>query len=467
MTNTFNFQKTLLSFLLPFLLIGIFSQCSEQEIIEPIPAAEFEDVSIAANAVASSVDCSSCNYVVPPDKTTIDGKTLGFKPGYVICLQTGVAYRYLTFNNIVGTVSSPITITNCGGVASVTASGKPYVVKIANSKYFRLTGGTVNNGYGIKVSQSSTNGLVLGPFTTDFEIDHLEVSNVSFAGIMAKTDPTCDDATVRGNFTMRDVYFHHNYIHDTGGEGFYIGHTSYNGVNTACGLRYPHTIEGIRISHNLVKNSGWDAIQLSSAPIGASVSFNTVQNYSVKNNPDQRGGITLGGGTGGVCHNNIIKGGYGAGMVVFGLADNLIHNNIICNAGAMGIFCDERTTPGNGYTFLNNTIINPGEDGLRIYAEKVPMNIFSNNIVVNPGNGIYVAKLSSTVKLQSDNNYQTKTIDELKFVNPAGYNFRLSTGSPAINKGLDIATYSIAKDYYNAARFKGGYYDIGASEFQQ
>jgi hypothetical protein len=458
-------RKTLISILIPVSLLTIFSQCTEDEVVEPTAVYTGEDLAVFANATASSADCSTCNYIVPANKSTIDGKTLGIQPGWVICLQTGVAYQYLTFNNIVGSETNPVIITNCGGEATITASGKPYVVKITNSKYFRVTGGTVSNGYGIKIKTSSTNGLILGPLSTNFEIDHLEVSNVGFAGIMAKTDPTCDDATVRGNFTMRDVYFHHNYVHDTGGEGFYIGHTSYNGINTSCGFRYPHTIEGVEISNNLVKNSGWDGIQLSSAPLDATIAYNTVQNYSVKNNPDQQGGITLGGGTGGVCNNNIIKGGYGPGMVVFGLADNLIHNNIICNAGTMGIFCDERTEPGKGYTFLNNTIISPGGDGLRIYAEKVPMNVFSNNIVVNPKSGVYVAKLSTAVNLQAENNYQTQTIDELKFVNAAGYNFRVAAGSPVINQGKDVSAYSITKDYYKASRFKGGYYDIGAAEY--
>jgi hypothetical protein len=454
------------TFLLPLILVLIFAQCSEDEIIVR-ESSEASDPVISANATASAWDCATCTYVVPANKYTIDGKVLGFKPGDVICLSSGVVYSYLTFANIVGSETNPIIITNCGGTASVTAPGKPYVVKIANSKFFRVTGGNVTNGYGIKLSSSSTNGLVLGPLTTNFEIDHLEVYNVSFAGIMAKTDPTCDDATIRGNFTMRDVAFHHNYVHHTGGEGFYIGHTSYNGVNTSCGLRLPHTIEGINITQNTVKYSGWDAIQLSSAPVGASISRNIIENYSTMNNSSQQSGICIGGGTGGVCHSNIIKGGYGPGILVFGLAENFIYNNIICNAGTMGIFCDERTDPGAGYTFLNNTIISPKKDGIRIYAENVPSNTFSNNIVVSPGSGVYIAKLSSDVKLQTDNNYLTNNLADVKFVNPSGYNFRLATGSPAINTGKDISNYSIARDHYNAARFKGSSYDIGASEYQQ
>jgi hypothetical protein len=471
-----NLIKPLSKFVVSLILFSILIQCSEDEVLKPeaeLATTPSPDPEVTGYATASSVPCSSCNYVVPGNKTTIDGKALGFKPGWVICLNSDTNYPYLTLTNVVGTSSNPIIITNCGGEVTIDAPGKPFVLKVANSKHFRLTGGNVNNGYGIKLTGASTNGLVLGPLTTNFEIDHIEAFQVGFAGIMAKTDPTCDDATIRDNFTMRNVSFHHNYVHDTGGEGFYIGHTAFNGAKTSCGTRLPHVIENVQIYRNLVRNSGWDAIQLSSATVGASIAYNRVENYSTKNNPDQSGGISLGGGTGGVCHSNIIKSGNGSGMVVFGLADNLIHNNIIVNPKGMGIFCDERTAPGAGYRFVNNTIINPKTEGIRLYSDQVPMNTFINNIIVNPGSyatmgdRAYVYLLSSNVKLTSSNNYFTRDINKLKFINPSGSNYRLNTGSPAIDKGRDISAYSITKDYYSASRLKGAYYDIGASEFQQ
>lgn len=450
------------------LILSPLFQCQDEEIVSRISTSG-DSSKVSAQAIASSLTCSSCTYVVPANKTTIDGKVLGFKPGDVICLNAATTYSYLTFVNMVGTSDNPIILTNCGGEVTIDAPGKPFVIKIGNSKYFRVTGGNVNNGYGIKLKGASTNGLVLGPLSTNFEIDHIEVFNVGFAGIMAKTDPNCDDATIRGNFTMRNVSFHHNYIHDTKGEGFYIGHTSFNGAKTACGTRLPHTIEGVRIYRNLVRNSGWDGIQLSSATKGASINNNIVENYSTLNNPDQRGGICIGGGTGGVCHSNIIKSGNGAGLVVFGLADNMIYNNIITNAGTMGIFCDERTGPGAGYKFINNTIINPKTEGIRIYSETVP-NLFINNIIVNPGSlatygsNAYVMKLNS-VNIDMSNNYYTTDINSVKFANPAGNNFRLLNGSPAIDKGRNISTYNITRDYYNAIRLQDAGYDIGAAEF--
>jgi hypothetical protein len=136
----------------------------------------------------------------------------------------------------------------------------------------------------------------------------------------------------------------------------------------------------------------------------------------------------------------------------------------------MGIFCDERTAPGAGYKILNNTIINPKTEGMRIYAEKVPVNIVKNNIVVNPGsyatytNSSYIMKLNGVV-LDMSNNYTTRNINDVKFVNPALYNYRLLSTSPAINNGFTIAAYNISKDHYNASRLNGLKYDIGASEY--
>jgi hypothetical protein len=161
---------------------------------------------------------------------------------------------------------------------------------------------------------------------------------------------------------------------------------------------------------------------------------------------------------------------------MMGLGDNVTHNNVIVNAGGHGIFCDERGSTGPGFKFINNTIVNPRLDGIRIYAELLPMNVIINNIIVNPGsystyryprsgNDAYVYKLGSNVKVQSSNNYFTRSITAPKFVNAGAYNYKLASGSPAVNKGKSIATYNIPKDHYQGARLKGAAYDIGASEY--
>lgn len=453
------------------LVISLWTISCQEESLAPSPTVPNVERTVAATTAVAGGACSTCTYVVPVSQSTIDGTALGIKAGDVICLNAAFKYGTLTFKNIVGTAVKPVVITNCGGTINLVVSGRPFNFKMSQSRYFRITGGNVAGQYGIRISGSTVNGMVLCELSTNFEVDHVEVSHVGFAGIMAKTDPTCDDATIRGNFTMRNISLHDNYVHDTGGEGFYIGHSFYDGYNTACGMRLPHTIEGSKIYNNLVRNSGWDGIQLSCATKNAAVYHNTVENYAVANKKDQMSGIILGAGTGGRCYGNLIKGGKGPGMSVFGLGDNVIHDNIIVDAGQMGIFCDERNTPGNGFSFINNTIINPKAEGIRLYAEKVPMNVVVNNLIINPGSyatygeNSYLLKLNSSVRVDLRNNYFTRSLSAVHFVNAGAGNYHLASNSPVINQGANIDVFAITQDFYRTARVKGAACDIGASEY--
>jgi hypothetical protein len=461
------FKKLSLTFFLSLLLF----QCSDEEILsEPTLAND------PATSIASVSICTSCTYTVPATANVVDGQKLGIKPGNVICLNAAYAYKNLLFRNIVGTADKPVIIQNCGGIVTVNGTGLSYGIKTETSKFFKITGGSVSQSYGIKITGGQL-GLTLDKLSTNFEIDHIEVSKPGFAGIMAKTDPSCDNTTIRGNFTMEDISLHDNYVHDTGGEGFYVGNSFFaTGMSTSCGTRMPHEIHNVKIYNNLVKNSGWESIQLGCATQGAEVYNNTVENYGTANEVNQRNGIQIGEGSGGLCNHNFIKTGTGNGIVMLGLGDNLVHDNIIVNAGGYGIFCDERYTPGPGFKFINNTIINPKSDGIRIYADLVPMNVIINNIIVNPGsyssytyprtgNDAYIYKLSSNVKIQLTNNYFTRSISAVKFANAAAFNYRQTSSSPTINKGRSISTYNIPKDFYKQTRLKGTAYDIGASEY--
>ncbi len=425
--------------------------------------------------------CYKCTYVVPEKTHLTDGVALGLKPGAVICLDASIRYKSLKFINLKGTEKKPITIVNCGGDVNISVdSDKSFVIKTENCKHFRITSvGTNGSSYGIKLSGAKGLGLTLDYLSSDFEIDHIEVFDIGFAGIMAKTDPTCDDATIRGNFVMRNISLHDNYVHDTGGEGFYIGNSFFsNGMKRECGIRMPHEIQGVKVYNNIIKNSGWESIQVGSAIQNAAIYDNRIENYGTKDKPNQRGGIQIGEGTGGLCYNNFIIKGNGNGMTVLGYGDNLIFNNIIINAGLNGIFCDERFSKGSGFKFINNTIINPSMDGIRIYAEQLKMNVIANNIIVNPGNyktyrrtflrsgdDAYVYKLSDDVKVDLSNNYFTLDIDLLKFTNYKEFDFSLTASSPAINAGRDVSGFGITHDFGKNKRPNGEKFDIGAFEY--
>lgn len=480
MTKPRTFSKALQKLILACAIFSVFIQCSEDQILPiqrdkdfNIPPPISKD-SIAIDSVVA-LGCDECTYVVPAGTKVVDGNVLNLKPGSIIGLSGSIAYGTLEFHNLQGAPGNPIIIKNCGGTANIKADDRWHAMKTINSKYFRITGGTSPGEYGIRI-QGGEMGLKLDGLSTNFEVDHVEILNVAFAGIMAKTDPTCDDATIRGNFTMTDVRFHHNYVHHTGGEGFYVGNSFWAGMERSCGLRLPHEIKGLKIHDNIVENTGWEAIQVGCAIEGTEIYNNEIRNYGLAGREHQNNGLQIGSGTGGLVYNNLIKNGTGNGMIIMGTGDNVIYNNIIVDAGGNGIFCDERYTPGEGFKFINNTILNPKHDGIRLYAELVPMNTIINNIIANPGtinsyqhnrtsDDAFVYLMNATVKVRMQNNLYAKTVEELRFVDPARDNYRLSPNSPAINLGSDISRYRITHDFYKRARLRGMAYDVGASEF--
>lgn len=451
----------------------LFSDCADDQHL--LTTTTSTDAPLNVSVTGASLDCSACTYVVPSNTTIVDGLKLGIQPGNVLCLSAANQYTGMIFRNIVGAPGNPVIIRNCGGVARIDGTGKGYTLRTERSQHIRITGGS-EKPYGIQVFGGRM-GVMLETLTTEVEVDRIEVFNTGFAGIMAKTEPTCNDETIRGNFIMRNVSLHHNYVHDTGGEGFYIGHSFYTkGITLSCGVRLPHEIHGVKIYNNIVVNSGWEAIQVGSAPKGAMVFNNRVENYGMANVTYQNNGVQFGEGAPGTFFSNYINGGKGVGLVVVGNGDNFIHDNVFVNTGTMGIFVDEREDRGAGFRIINNTIINPGTDGIRLYSEYVP-NVVMNNLVVNPGYfsyyvyprssaDSYLYLLNKQVPVTKANNIFTNDLSSLRFVSAAGNNYRLSTGSVAIDAGADISMYKITTDYAKQPRVKGLGVDVGALEFQ-
>jgi hypothetical protein len=454
------------------------SQCSDEEELRMTGSESDVVITAQSTTTVSPEFCSACTYVVPSSakQQVVDGKLLGIKPGNVICLSASNTYASIIFRNIIGTGAEPVIITNCGGTATVNGGDASVALKTEYSKYFRIKGGSTPGTYGIKVTGGSL-GISLEKLSTNFEVNNIDVSQTSFAGIMAKTEPTCDDATIRGNFVMRNISLHDNFVHDTGGEGFYIGHSLYEkGKTLDCGVRLPHIIDGLRIYNNLVQRAGWDGIQVGCALNGAYVYRNKIEDYGYLKHTYHDSGIQFSEGTKGICYRNWISNGPGIGINAVGYGDCLMHNNVIINAGTFGIFCDERVTRDlPGFQILNNTIINPKSDGMRLYNEYVPAVVY-NNIVVSPGNyftyvyprsatDAYVYKIAKTIPVDIANNIFTLDISQLQFRDPSILNFKLKDLSPARDAGKDISAFNLTQDYYGGARLKGSQFDIGASEY--
>ena len=430
----------------------------------------------------SAQNCG-CTHIIttPTGGITFDGLavTPKVKPGDVLCFQAGTRGRII-MKNIVGTAANPVIIKNCGGQAIIAANPVTEVnsnpILMMGCKYFKFTGtGDPSILYGIKILNGS-NGLALSGLCTNFEIEHIEISNCSFAGIMAKTDPTCaDPSTWRENFTMYNVSIHHNYVHDVQGEGFYIGNSFFNSAPPAtdiCGKKYPHAINGLDVYRNIVKRTGCEGIQVGSAPYNCKIHDNTIDTAGL--NPFanfQNNGLQIGSGTGGLCYNNWINYAPGNGISCLGIGDNFLYNNIIINPGAdtatigLGIFMDEQATAdsllGPGMKFINNTIINSIGNGIRIYNDRIGMNYLYNNIILQYGtNPEYVRRLNSNVQIDLKGNVFLNDQNAFKFQDFAKYNYHLAFGSPAIAAGVNVAAFGVTYDHSNTPR--SAPYDAGA-----
>lgn len=442
---------------------------------------------------------SNC-HPISRTTTVIDGGI--YAPGDTICLLTGLGGQegegeYFLFRNIHGTSSKPIVIINSGGQVKIITSHN-YGIKFQNCSYIKMSGaGHPNFKYGIKVSHVENGaGLSIDNLSTDVELENLEISNTPIAGIVVKTEPSCDLTSVRGNFTMYNIKIHDCYLHDIGNEGFYIGSSKYLGQDVyGCNPDHPtdkitllpHVIEGVQIYNNIVENTGWDGIQVSSTTRDCAIYNNIIRNDSYAGYPDQMSGILIGGGSNCDCYNNMIFDGKGDGIDVLGLGNHKIYNNLIVRAGKSyrpnespttyqkhGIYTKHIDTQVNSqFLIYNNTIVSPNTYGLKLTNTQIGNYIIKNNIIVDPGvysvlgESSFLNLSDGIISYQKANNLFKSQISDIQFQNSIANNFDLKNTSPAVNTGQNLSSYNLTFDILNRPRPFGNGYDIGAYESQE
>lgn len=450
--------------------------------------------SLIAILFTTQLSAQNAPYLVDSAMNLADGMAAQFKniqPGDTVFLKAGTRDKLL-IRNFKGSLEKPIVFINKDGVVNVNTASY-YGISILNCRYIQFTGtGDKNNQYGISIERVANGaGLGIGGMSSDFEIDHISISNCSTEGIVAKTDPDCSFMATREQFTQFNTSIHDNYISDVKDEGMYIGSSYYSGVKLNCNGKdtvvMPAVLDHVAVYNNIVNNTGWDGIQVSSAPLHCQVHHNTVTHDSQSETKNQMSGILLGGGSKCDCYNNKVADGKGDGIEDHGLGGNKIYNNIIVNAGRSfqpndatqakhGIFIsDVSVMKDSSFNILFNDIINPKSDGIRFQSVNSKNSLIASNLIVNPGsydvyqygntsfkgNDAYVMIPNQNSLAQLKNNFFTRNINE------AGISltdYSLLAGSPMINNGYQ-QTLFINTDFKNDRRPIGGYYDIGAMEY--
>ena len=391
-------------------------------------------------------------------------------PGQTICIQAG-NYGDMRFYGFKGTADEPITIKNCGGVVNL-SNTTFHGLSFENCQYIVLSGnGDPNSPYGIKISGTGRggSGLSVSGKSSDFTVKHIEVAGATFAGIMMKTDPTCDSSTWRDSFEMTNVVVHHNYVHDVGGEGLYIGNSFYTeGYPTICaGLPkrvLPHRIMGLEIYDNIVRRSGAEGIQYGCSP-DADVHDNLVEDAGIAPfDIFQNNGIQIGDGSGGKCYQNIVRRCGGGAITSVGNIGGLkIYNNLLIQAGATGIYADDDASTPNGSTLeiYNNSIIRTGGDGIHLRTEH-NNNIVRNNWLVATGYAAYFTYMEGATATLS-NNVTTPSVNTAHFVDTL--NYQPTVASPTVNAGMDLTSSGIVVGLLGFKRPQGNIFDAGAYEF--
>jgi hypothetical protein len=391
---------------------------------------------MAAPMVGFAQDCG-CDHVIAPSNSSrfVNGANINFSgkkvlPGQTVCLQAGF-YQQILIENMVGEPGKPITIKNCGGqvvAGNETTFGQWYGIDIRTSKYIRLTGtGDQQTKYGIKIGKSGDSGLKIHQLSSDTEIDHLEIANCGFAGILAKTDFGGNPPANAPE--MNNVNIHDTYIHDVRGEGMYIGETKTPGQN------FRH----LYVWNNIITRTGLDLIQVANGVEDLQVHHNVFYQGGLRKELYHEKGLQIGDNTVGRYYNSIIIDTYSNAVIVMGSGNIQINNNYFGEIGSDALFIDNRTVtlPNTAIDIQDNFIT--GVKGTRffnVHNEKNTINIRDNKL---DGENELVGYSSDAGPQNVHVTGNTVgAFPKLQFVDAANNDFRLAPGSPYQELGVQV-----------------------------
>ncbi|KAL6058077.1 hypothetical protein QOT17_015056 [Balamuthia mandrillaris] len=404
------------------------------------------------------------------------------QPGQTVCFESGERESVRLYN-FKGTAEEPITFTNCeGGRAIVRAKDSSWGVQLFDCEYVHFTGtGDESITYGWDIASENAQCFGFLGLSSYLELDHVEVSSCKYAGLAIKQDPVCDtDIYDYGNFVMRGIHVHHNFIHDAGTEGMYIGSSfCYDHPISSCATtsKPAHRLRNIKIHNNLVENSGWDGIQVGCSDEDVDLFANVIDGYGLANEQYQTSGFQIGGGTTGRVFSNIIRNGHnGHAILHHGIGDNLIFNNVIENVRGSGIVSSDlgAAIAGKYIYAFHNTLVNVQKPNgaswaaaIKITSPNTMNKIFNNLIAGHPSfDDTDFQCTGGSGNTEVSNNECLLTVEEVGFTNAAQRDYTLTADSPAVNTGISISDYEVGFDFNIHLRPAAGTApDAGAFEY--
>ena len=352
------------------------------------------------------------DIILKPTDWNIQAAKYGVKPGDRLVLQGD--RKEIEFHDLVGTAEKPIIVTALQKITIGAVNQGGRVVQFVNCQYIRLTGDPAGTGAVNIFINGGGHGVDFRELSSDVEADHLDITT-GYSGINAKTDPTCDPKTWRGNFTMRNVHIHHNRISTATGEGVYAGQSHYNGEGAiqggpcASGAKTApeHEMVGVIVEDNVITTSGADGIQVGACPSGALIRRNKVFKYGTINAWGQNSGIIVNPGTVAEVYDNLVDTGTGFGIQLQGPGGSKVRNNLILNAGMGGVMAAVYKCIGvpaqPDYQVYNNTLVNIRGVGLQFYC---PVTFKNNVLQLAGGTAAYKNDGGAAGKLTESGNVQ-------------------------------------------------------------
>ena len=340
--------------------------------------------------------------------------------------------------------------------------------------------------------------------TSDVEIFEVEIYETDFTPIMAKTDPKSSNPWYwKGNFSFNNFVWHHSYMHDTGGEGCYLGYftseqslTTYTGptititnltggsVTYTNGQSYyirAHEMNKLRLFRNLWERTGYDGVQVANAT-ESEFCYNTVDYGAIKNEANQRSGISLQ-SMDGLIYNNICTNFNGPGYQLGPYKLGFEFFNNVCKTFKKvdaiqflwSITSPDQNPSGGGDGSLNEvTIMNLYNNVLisgrytangRNTVQMLEV-YFYDNLMVNNGTNFANMKTDTMAiwEAQKKNNSIAvldtflANLSDYKIADVYNNDFRIASDSPLVNTGCGDFYRMDMRGYMN---WFDGIYPVG------